>query len=79
MAFTVPEELNPVIHINQKLLYTALYHATSDTLRKLAADRKYFGTDIGYICILHTWGSAMDFHPHIHTIVPRDGLDDKNH
>lgn len=77
--FTVPENLNPVIYSNQKLLYTALYHAASDTLRELAADPKYLGADIGYICILHTWGSAMNFHPHIHAIVLGGGLDAGNH
>jgi len=59
VVFTVPEELNPIIYSNQKFLYAALYHAASDTLSELAADSKYLGTDIGYICILHTWGSTM--------------------
>lgn len=79
VVFTVPEELNPIIYSNQKVLYTALYHAASDTLSELAADCKYLGTDIGYICILHTWGSTMNFHPHIHAIVLGGGLDVKNH
>lgn len=78
-GFTVPEELNPIIYSNQKFLYAALYHAASDTLSELAADSKYLGTDIGYICILHTWGSTMNFHPHIHAIVLGGGLDVKNH
>ncbi len=75
MVFTVPEELNPIIYSNQELLYDALYHAASYTLNELAKDSKYLGTDIGYICILHTWGSAMNYHPHIHTIVLGGGLD----
>ena len=79
MEDTIPEELNPIINSNQKFLYTALYHAASDTLSELAADSKYLGTDIGYICILHTWGSTMNFHPHIHAIVLGGGLDVKNH
>uniref|UniRef100_UPI003A8A6DD0 IS91 family transposase n=1 Tax=Coprococcus comes TaxID=410072 RepID=UPI003A8A6DD0 len=79
VVFTVPEELNPIIYSNQKFLYTALYHAASDTLSELAADSKYLGTNIGYICILHTWGSTMNFHPHIHAIVLGGGLDVKNH
>ena len=62
VVFTVPEELNPVIYSNQKLLYDALYHAASSTLNELAKDSKYLGADIGYICILHTWGSAMNYH-----------------
>ena len=75
VVFTVPEELNPIIYSNQKLLYDALYHAASSTLNELAKDSKYLGADIGYICILHTWGSAMNYHPHIHTIVLGGGLD----
>ena len=43
VVFTVPEELNPIIYSNQKFLYTALYHAASDTLSELAADSKYLG------------------------------------
>ena len=78
MVFTVPEELNPVIYSNQSLLYNVLYHAASDTLCNLASDKKYLGADIGYICILHTWGSAMNFHPHIHAIVLGGGLDAGN-
>ena len=77
VVFTVPEELNPVIYSNQKLLYDALYHASSDTLRELASDSKYLGAEIGYICILHTWGSEMNFHPHIHAVVLGGGLDSK--
>jgi hypothetical protein len=79
VVFTVPEELNPIIYSNQKLLYNALYHAASDTLSELASDKKHLGSDIGYICILHTWGSEMNFHPHIHSIVLGGGLDPKNH
>lgn len=78
VVFTVPEELNPVIYSNQKLLYDALYHAASDTLHELASDVKHLGAQIGYICILHTWGSEMNFHPHIHAIVLGGGLDAKN-
>ena len=76
--FTVPDILNPVILSNQKLLYDALYHAASATIRELAADTKYLGAKVGYICILHTWGSEMNFHPHIHTILLGGGLTAKN-
>ena len=79
LVFTVPEELNPVIYSNQKLLYDVLYHAASGTLEELSSDPKYLGAKIGYICILHTWGSELNFHPHIHTIVLGGGLDSKNH
>ena len=78
LVFTVPDILNPVILSNQKLLYDALYHAASATISELAADSKYLGAKVGYICILHTWGSEMNFHPHIHTILLGGGLTVKN-
>ena len=78
LVFTVPDILNPVIYSNQKLLYDALYHAASATVSKLAADSKHLGARVGYICILHTWGSEMNFHPHIHTILLGGGLTSDN-
>ena len=78
-VFTVPEEVYPLIYSNQKLLYDALYHAANKTLTELSADKKYLGAKIGYICVLHTWGSRMNYHPHLHTIVLGGGLDEKNH
>ena len=78
LVFTVPDILNPVILSNQKLLYDALYHAASATISELTADPKYLGAKVGYICILHTWGSEMNFHPHIHTILLGGGLTVKN-
>lgn len=79
LVFTVPDILNSVILNNQQLLYNALYHAASATIRELTADSKYLGAKVGYICILHTWGSEMNFHPHIHTILLGGGLTQKNH
>lgn len=78
VVFTVPEELNPVILSNQKLLYHALYHASSATIDELASDPKHLGAKVGYISILHTWGSEMNFHPHIHMILLGGGLTVKN-
>ena len=78
VVFTIPDELNPVIYSNQKLLYDCLYNAASSTLDELASDAKYLGAKIGYLFILHTWGSEMNFHPHIHAIVLGGGLDLKN-
>lgn len=78
VVFTVPQELNALIYSNQKLLYDALYHASSETIRELSEDPKYLGAETGYISILHTWGSAMNYHPHIHMIVLGGGLDRKN-
>ena len=78
LVFTVPDILNPIIYNNQKLLYDILYHAASATISELTADPKHLGADVGYICILHTWGSEMNFHPHIHTILLGGGLTSKN-
>ena len=73
-VFTVPEELYPLIYSNQKFLYDALYHAAHQTMTELSADPKHLGAKIGYICVLHTWGSRMNYHPHLHTIVLGGGL-----
>ena len=78
LVFTVPHILNPVIYSNQKQLYDILYHAASATINELAADPKHLGASVEYICILHTWGSEMNFHPHIHTILLGSGLTPKN-
>ena len=78
LIFTVPDILNPVIYSNQRLLYDALYHAASSTISELTADPKHLGAKVGYICILHTWGSEMNFHPHIHAILLGGGLASNN-
>ncbi|MDD3480599.1 MAG: IS91 family transposase [Paludibacteraceae bacterium] len=78
LVFTVPEELNSIIYSNQKLLYDCLYNAASSTITELSGDAKYLGAKIGYLFILHTWGSEMNFHPHIHAIVLGGGLDNRN-
>ena len=78
MVFTVPQELNPLIYSNQKRLYDALYQSVSATINELTLDAKHLGAKVGYICILHTWGSEMNFHPHIHTILLGGGLTSNN-
>ena len=79
LVFTVPDILNPIIYSNQKFLYDTLYHAASATIQELTADPKYFGAKVGYICVLHTWGSEMNFHPHLHVILLGGGLNSKKH
>lgn len=78
VVFTVPAELNSIIYCNQQKLYDALYHCVSATLDELTSDSKHLGAKVGYICILHTWGSEMNFHPHIHVILLGGGLNHKN-
>lgn len=78
VVFTVPEELNIIIYHNQRLLYELMYKAASETLSELSSDKKYLGAGIGYISILHTWGSSLVFHPHLHVIVLGGGLNECN-
>ena len=78
VVFTVPQELNPLIYNNQQLLYDALYHCVSETINELTMDSKHLGAKVGYICVLHTWGSEMNYHPHIHVILLGGGLTAKN-
>ena len=78
VVFTVPQELNSLIYSNQQLLYDALYHSVSATINELTADSKHLGAKVGYICVLHTWGSEMNYHPHIHVILLGGGLSAKN-
>lgn len=74
VVFTVPAELNPLIYANQKRLYSLLHRCAAETLLELAADQKYLGATPGIIQVLHTWGQALNYHPHIHCIVTGGGL-----
>ena len=78
VVFTVPQELNPLIYSNQQVLYDALYHSVSATINELTTDSRHLGAKVGYICVLHTWGSEMNYHPHIHVILLGGGLSSKN-
>lgn len=78
VVFTVPQELNPLIYSSQQLLYDAMYHSVSSTINDLTEDAKHLGAKVGYICVLHTWGSELNYHPHIHVILLGGGLTAKN-
>ncbi len=70
-TFTVPEQLRRDIRSNQRKAYSALFDASSQTLKAFAADPKYVGGDIpGFFGVLHTWGRQLQYHPHIHYIIP---------
>lgn len=56
------------------MVYDLLFRATSETLLTIAADPKHLGARIGITAVLHTWGSALTYHPHLHIIVPGGGL-----
>jgi len=74
IIFSVPHRLIPLMWQNKKLLFSLLFQATGSTLLEVAADPKRLGAEIGFLCILHTWGQTMNRHPHIHCVVPGGGL-----
>src|SRR2546427_429041 len=74
VVFTVPEEMAAIAYQNKEVVYGILFRATAETLRTIAADPKHLGAEIGFFCILHTWGQNLLFHPHLHCVIPGGGL-----
>ncbi len=76
VVLTISDLLNPLALYNQKVIYDIFFKAGSETLLTLGRDPKHLGADIGFMAILHTWGSNMIDHPHLHCVVPCGGLSD---
>jgi len=75
ITFTVPQELRDLIRANQKAAYSALFKASSGAIKKLAKDERHIGCQTaGFTGILHTWTRQLEYHPHVHFIVPGGGL-----
>jgi len=74
VVFTLPEQIAAVAFHNKAAVYSLLFQAAAETLQTIAGDPKHLGARVGLIGVLHTWGSAMTHHPHIHCIVPGGGL-----
>jgi len=74
VVFTLPEELRALTLRNQKVLYSLLFKAVSETLTELARDSKHLGAEIGFMAILHTWSQTLIDHPHLHCLVTGGGL-----
>jgi len=74
VVFTLPAEIAPIAYWNKKALYGLLFKASAETVMTIAADPKRMGAKVGMTGVLHTWGSALTHHPHIHMIVPGGGL-----
>lgn len=75
ITFTVPEPLRGFLRSHPRRGYEALFAASSGALKRLARDRRFVGSDlIGFTGVLHTWGRALPFHPHVHYLVPAGGL-----
>ncbi len=74
VVFTLPKPIADIAYQNKAAIYDILFKATAETLITIAADPKHLGARIGLTAVLHTWGSALTHHPHIHCIVPGGGI-----
>ncbi len=75
VVFTLPAPIADIAYQNKAALYGLLFDVAAEVLLTIAADRKHLGARIGATLVLHTWGSALTHHPHVHGIVPGGGLD----
>jgi hypothetical protein len=74
VVFTLPARIAAIGYQNKAVIYDLLFKASSQTMLTIAADPKRLGVKIGFTSVLHTWGSAMTHHPHVHMIVPGGGI-----
>ncbi len=74
VVFTLPGPISALAYTNKAVIYRLLFDVAAETLGTIAADPKHLGAQIGITLVLHTWGSAMTHHPHVHGIVPGGGL-----
>ena len=74
VVFTLPAPISAIAYTNKAVIYGLLFQVAAETLRTIAADPRHLGARIGLTLVLHTWGSALTHHPHVHGIVPGGGL-----
>jgi Putative transposase/Transposase zinc-binding domain len=74
VVFTLPSPIGDIAYQNKAVIYDLLFRASAETMVRIAADPKHLGASIGITAVLHTWGSAMTHHPHVHMIVPGGGI-----
>jgi hypothetical protein len=74
VVFTVPATIANIAYQNKAVIYDILFTASAETMTTIAADPKHLGARIGITAVLHTWGSALTHHPHVHMIVPGGGI-----
>jgi hypothetical protein len=74
LVFTLPTAIADLAYQNKAVIYDLLFKASSETMLTIAADPKHLGARIGILSVLHTWGSALTHHPHVHMIVPGGGF-----
>ena len=74
VVFTLPAQIADIAYQNKAVIYDLLFTTSAETMTTIAADPKHLGARIGLISVLHTWGSTMTHHPHVHMIVPGGGI-----
>ena len=74
VVFTLPAPISAIAYTNKAVIYRLLFEVAAETLRTIAADPRHLDAQIGVTLVLHTWGSALTHHPHVHGIVPGGGL-----
>jgi len=74
VVFTLPHELSWLALHNNKTVYSLLFRAAADTLLEVTADPQWLGAEVGFLSVLHSWGQNLQFHPHLHCILPSGGL-----
>src|SRR5690349_14998530 len=74
VVFTLPAEISLIAYQNKAVVYDLLFRTAADTLLTIAANPRHLGARVGATAVLHTWGSAMTHHPHVHMIVPGGGI-----
>jgi len=74
VVFTLPDRIAAIAYQNKAVVYDLLFKASSEAVLTIAADPEHLGARIGITAVLHTWGSAMTHHPHVHMIVPGGGI-----
>jgi hypothetical protein len=74
IVFTLPNTLDPIALANPRVVYDLLLRSAAETVLEVAADPKLLGAETGVLAVLHTWGQNLQFHPHVHCVVPGGGL-----
>jgi predicted Zn-ribbon and HTH transcriptional regulator len=74
VLFTLPARIADIAYQNKAVIYDLLFKASAETLITIAADPEHLGARVGILSVLHTWGSALTHHPHVHMIVPGGGI-----
>jgi len=74
VVFTLPAAISDIAYQNKAVIYDLLFKISAETMLRIAADPKHLGARIGMTSVLHTWGSALTHHPHVHMIVPGGGI-----